>query len=87
MPRRSTSFGVSKDGWSRTRHSIHPENLTVGKLAPDDTNSLFEQKKVPVMLMEQRIGPGKKLGRQPTIEDRLTFGRQLIAEMGRIVLG
>jgi hypothetical protein len=60
--------------------------LTVGKLAPDDTNSLYDQKKVPVMLMEQRIGPGKKLGRQPTVEDRLTFGRQMIAEMGRTVL-
>jgi len=60
--------------------------LTVGKLAPDDTNSLYEQKRIPVMLMEQRIGPSKKLGRQPTIEDRLAFGRQLITEMAKTVL-
>ena len=34
----------------------------------DTTNSLWRTHKVPVMLMEQRIGVGKKLGRQATVE-------------------
>jgi hypothetical protein len=54
--------------------------------AIDTTNSLWRTHKVPVMLMEQRIGVGKKLGRQPTAEDRLKFGAGLIATMADAVL-
>jgi hypothetical protein len=32
-------------------------------------------------LMEQRIGPSRKLGRIVTTEERLEFGRQLIQAM------
>ena len=54
---------------------------------PDHTtNSLYRERKIPVMLMEQRISTSKKLGRRLTAEDRLAFGRQLIAVMGRTVL-
>ena len=42
--------------------------------------------RIPVMLMEQRIGTSKKLGRRLTAEDRLAFGRQLITVMGQTVL-
>jgi hypothetical protein len=50
------------------------------------TNSLWKDKRVPVMLMEQRISPGAKLGHAPTVEDRLNFGRELITVMGETVL-
>jgi Zinc carboxypeptidase/Cytosolic carboxypeptidase N-terminal domain len=53
---------------------------------PDHTaNSLYRERKIPVMLMEQRIGTSKKLGRRLTVEDRLEFGRQLITIMGETV--
>ena len=60
--------------------------LTVAKLAPDDTNSLYGQAKIPVLLMEQRIATCRKLGHHPTVEDRLAFGRQLILEMAEAVV-
>jgi hypothetical protein len=67
--------------------SFDPSNhLTTAKLAPDDTNSLWGQAKVPVLLMEQRIATCPKLGHHPTTEDRLAFGRQLITEMAEAVL-
>jgi len=50
------------------------------------TNSLYRERKIPVLLMELRIGTSKKLGRRPTVEDRLAFGRELIQEMARAVL-
>ena len=50
-----------------------------------DTNSLWRERQIPVLLMEQRIGLGKKLGHRPTVEDRLNFGRQLITVMAETV--
>lgn len=50
-----------------------------------DTNSLWPNHKVPVLLMEQRISTSKKLGRRPTTEDRLTFGKQLVGSMAQSV--
>lgn len=47
------------------------------------TNALSAEAGVPVVLMEQRIGPGKKLGHRPTVEDRLAFGRELVIAMAR----
>jgi hypothetical protein len=44
-------------------------------------NSLWQEWRVPVALMEQRISSSKKLGRRPTTEDRLLFGRQLAEAM------
>jgi len=52
--------------------------LAQQRLAPDDTNSLYGQAQIPVLLMEQRIATSTKLGRRPTVADRLQFGRQLI---------
>jgi hypothetical protein len=46
-----------------------------------NTNSLWTEARVPVALMELRIGPSKKLGRRPTAEDRLQFGKELIQAM------
>lgn len=59
--------------------------LRVGA-AGGSTNSLWKDKRVPVMLMEQRISPGKKLGHAPTVEDRIQFGRELITVMAETVL-
>ena len=52
----------------------------------DTTNSLWEDRRIPVMLMEQRIGLSRKLGRRLTVDDRLEFGRQLITVMAETVL-
>lgn len=60
--------------------------LNFGKVPSDTTNSLYADRKVPVLLMEQRITTGKKLGHQPTVEDRLAFGRQLITVMAETAL-
>jgi len=50
-------------------------------------NHLWLSHKVPVALMELRIGPSAKLqGRCPTTEDRLKFGAELIRQMGEVVL-
>ena len=59
--------------------------LTTARLAPDDTNSLWGQQKIPVLLMEQRIATCPKLSHRPTVEDRLAFGRQLVVEMAEAV--
>jgi hypothetical protein len=40
---------------------------------------------VPVVLMELRISRGKKSGRSPAVQDRLTFGRELITTMAEAV--
>ena len=50
------------------------------------TSSLWTERKVPVMLMELRIGTSKKLGHRATVEDRLRFGAQLVQEMANAVL-
>jgi len=50
------------------------------------TNSVYLERTIPAMLMELRIGTSKKLGRRPTVEDRTTFGRQLIEELATAVL-
>ena len=60
--------------------------LGIGKNPSNTTNSLYTERKVPVLLMEQRTGPSKKLGRQPTVADRLQFGRELITVMAETVL-
>jgi hypothetical protein len=61
-------------------------SLTTRQMAPDDTNSLYGQAKIPVLLMEQRISTSKKLGRHPTTQDRLAFGKQLIQVMAEAAM-
>ncbi|NBV21025.1 MAG: hypothetical protein EBS05_03390 [Proteobacteria bacterium] len=56
-------------------------------LTPSNTaNVLWKERRVPILLMEQRISPGPKLKRLPTTEDRLAFGRQLIVSLAGTVL-
>lgn len=54
--------------------------------AGTSTNILWKEKRIPVLLMEQGIAPGKKLGRAATVEDRLSFGRELIGVMAETAL-
>jgi hypothetical protein len=49
------------------------------------TNCLWKERRVPVLLMEQRIGTSPKFGRRPTVQDRLAFGKQLIVVMAETV--
>jgi len=49
------------------------------------TNSLYRQRGIPVVLMEQHIGTSKKLGRRLTVTDRIDFGKELITVLGRTV--
>ena len=67
------------------RTTFDPSKKLATGQGVDDTNSLWTTHRVPVMLMEQRIATGKKLGRAPTVEDRLKFGRDLIAAMAEAV--
>jgi hypothetical protein len=60
--------------------------LSFSKEKVSDMNSLWHQRRLPVALMEQRISAGKKLARQPTVEDRIQFGRDLIQVMAETVL-
>ncbi len=64
-----------------------PQALRIAKEPDTTTNSLYRERKVPIALMEQRISAGAKLGHQPTIEDRLAFGEQLITAMAAAALG
>jgi hypothetical protein len=54
------------------------KQVRVSDTPGNTTNCLYKERGVPVLILEQRIGSGKKLGRRPTVEDRITFGRQLI---------
>jgi hypothetical protein len=62
------------------------QKLNIRKAPSNTTNVLWNERKVPVLLMEQRVSASKKLGRRPTVEDRLAFGRQLIGVMAGTVL-
>ena len=46
---------------------------------------LYRDFRVPGFLMEQRIAYNPKLGRFPTVQDRLKFGKQLAAALGQAV--
>lgn len=60
--------------------------LGITHIPANTANALWKERRVPVALMEQRVGPSVKLQRLPTTEDRLAFGRQLIATMAGAVL-
>jgi hypothetical protein len=62
------------------------QKLNIRKGPGTTTNVLWNERKVPVLLMEQRVGTSKKLGHRPTVEDRIAFGRQLIAVMAETVM-
>lgn len=59
--------------------------LGTRKDATSTTNALSRQHGVPVVLMELRISTSRKLGRRPTVQDRLEFGRELVGAMAQAV--
>lgn len=59
--------------------------LTIREEPTGTTNALAREHGVPVVLMELRIGTSKKLGRRPAVEDRLTFGQELVLAMDQAV--
>jgi hypothetical protein len=58
-----------------------PQKLRSGGPAGGNTNWLYQEARIPVMLMEQRIGFSTKLNRWPTVKDRLEFGPALLMAM------
>jgi hypothetical protein len=50
------------------------------------TNSIWREARVPMMLLEQRIGPSRKLDRIATTAERVELGRQLIVRMAEVAL-
>jgi hypothetical protein len=48
---------------------------------------LFHERRIPAMLMEQMVAFNPKLGRRPTIQDRLDFGAGLVRAMWLTVTG
>ena len=76
----------------KLQYRLESENSFDPSTPPEQSNhsstigALYDEMKIPVMLMEQRIGFSKKLKRQPSLEDRLTFGKKLIAIMAETVL-
>jgi len=57
-----------------------PQKLRTGGRS-GNTNWLYQEAGIPVMLMEQRIGFSTKLNRWPTVNDRLEFGPALLSTM------
>lgn len=58
-----------------------PQKLRTSERASGNTNWLYQEARVPVMLIEQRIGFSTKLNRRPTVSDRLDFGPELLLAM------
>ncbi len=73
---------------ARTSFDPSRPKLTVslpGTGVGNSTNVIWREAGVPMMLMEQRIGPSRKLNRIATTEDRIILGRELIALMAEAV--
>lgn len=56
-------------------------SVATGSGPLNTTNSIWPEARVPMMLMETRVGPSKKLNRIATTPDRMELGRRLIALM------
>ena len=72
----------------RTSFDPSRPKLTVslaGSGPGNTTNVIWREAQVPMMLLEQRIGPSRKLNRIATTTDRMTLGRELIALMAEVV--
>lgn len=72
----------------RTSFDPSRPQLTVsipGSGPGNTTNVIWREAGVPMMLLEQRIGPSRKLNRIATSADRMTLGRELITLMAEVV--
>jgi hypothetical protein len=66
---------------SRPRLTV---NLPGGTSPGNTTNVVWREARIPMLLLEQRIGPSRKLGRIATSQDRMELGRQLIELMADV---
>ncbi len=57
----------------------------LGEPRDGSANVLYQEKRILILLMEQRIARDPKTGRPPTVNDRLRFGAQLIAIMASVI--
>ncbi|MDO8539851.1 MAG: M14-type cytosolic carboxypeptidase [Opitutaceae bacterium] len=84
MLHRFFELAVTKTSFDPSRPKLTiglPTNLPPG----NTTNILWRDARVPIMLLEQRIGPNRKLNRIATPQDRMDLGRDLIALMAEVV--
>lgn len=58
-----------------------PQKVRLSEPPGNNTNSLYSEAGIPVMLMEQRIGFSTKLNRWPTVQDRIQFGPALLSAL------
>jgi hypothetical protein len=66
--------------------STAPRTTTEGKPGRMTVvQGLSRDFKIPAFLMEQRISRHPKLGRIPTVEDRLAFGRDLVGVIAEVL--
>ncbi len=59
-------------------------NLGTGADPANTTNMVWREAGIPMVLLEQRTGPSRKLNRIATSQDRMELGRQLIALMAEV---
>jgi hypothetical protein len=71
-----TSFDPSRPKLTISVPGVGPGNTT---------NWIWHEARIPMLLLEQRIGPSRKLNRIATTEDRMKLGRDLIGLMAEVV--
>jgi hypothetical protein len=49
--------------------------------------ALYQERRIPAFLMELMVDPSPRLGRPPTVEDRLEFGAALVRVLKAAVEG
>jgi hypothetical protein len=78
---------VKETTFAPTRPLFASETTTTAGMKGRMTvvQGLYHDFKVPAFLMEQRVSFNAKLGRLPLIDDRLNFGRQLVAAIASAV--
>ncbi|MGH9326030.1 MAG: hypothetical protein ACRD2B_05000, partial [Terriglobia bacterium] len=70
---RTTTFNPSRSFGGESHHSSPP---TPGRM--EVAQGLYYERSIPAFLMEQRIAYDGKIGRLPTVHDRLEFGKGLV---------
>jgi hypothetical protein len=74
-----------------TLHPTRPARHAAVSTTPDRkgrmtvNQGLYHDRKIPAFLMEQMIAHNQKLGRYPTVRDRLAFGAELVQAMAKAV--
>lgn len=82
MLHRFFDLAVAKTSFDPSRPKLTISGAGAGPM--NTTNSIWREARVPMVLLEQRIGPSRKLGRIATTADRIELGRGLIALMAEV---